>query len=191
MNLIVDLYAKVVVAVFGFVAPTVTLLVGVLSERIKSIRDSKKKFESQSESINNALLEEFNASLKSLSTDVARDLMPSLLKSIKKAQHDYKKRIVRLNRELRFLNIKKRIFWIFMFLFIALLLIALYYYFTDVDCNYNYLTFYGVPIVPSLPLLLSNIAFLWAISRIWKLAKIVLEHKYTEATTPTNIKQNE
>jgi hypothetical protein len=188
---IVDLYAKTVIAVLGFIAPTVTLLLPILGSKISDIRSGILDRESLSVNISEDIKSQYQGALGQMPEGkVKTDFIASIDKDCKKATKKFTKIIKGFKWKLWALNLKVQIMHIFISLALSLIFIAAYYaskchvgYFSCLTFNENTTLLYRC-----LALGLSCLSFGWALLRLWFLICIVVEYKTEQAALNTSIK---
>jgi len=185
---IVDLYAKTVIAVLGFIAPTVTLLLPILGGKISVIRAGIIDKERVTEQIRNGIKDQYKASLDQMPEGpLKKQFKESVDKDCEKSTKDFDKSIKKLKRNLRILTLKMQIKHIFISLLLSIGLIAAYYvskyHVYGVTFNQHTTLLYR-----TLSLSISFIFFSYALWRLWTLVCIVVEHKTEEAALNTTIK---
>lgn len=186
---IVDLYAKSVIAVLGFIAPTVTLLLPILGGKISDIRTGIIDRESLSANISEGIKSQYEGATKNMPNGTVKEkFIESIDKECEKATKTFKKSIDKFKRKLWGLNLKVQIIHIFISLVFSLLFIATYYAskfhtFRCLDLNQNTTLLFRI-----LSLGLSLLSFSWALWRLWSLICIVVEYKTEQAALNTSIK---
>lgn len=126
MNAIVDIYVKLIIAVLGFVAPTVTLLFPVFFKGITNLRKELETQEAQFEELIKFELEKLDASLANLKgfKVEAKKIKEKYKKGRIKAQT---KAITALSRNLHYFQLKEQIKWIFIPLFLSLVYVMFFF----------------------------------------------------------------
>lgn len=126
MTTVVDIYIKLIIAVLGFVAPTVTLLFPVFFKGITIIKEKLLVQENQFEELIQTELATIDTSLASVETlgllD-AKTIREKFKKDRIKRQHQATND---LSRSLYYFELKEQIKWIFVPLFLALVYVMLY-----------------------------------------------------------------
>lgn len=125
MTAVVDIYIKLILAVLGFVAPTVTLLFPVFFKGIAIIKERLVIQESQFETLIQKELETIDNSLSSIETlgVDAKKIKSDFKKKRKSKQHQA---TYILSRSLHYFELKKQIQWIFIPLFLSLVYVMIY-----------------------------------------------------------------
>ena len=113
MKEIIDIYSKMLVATFGFIGPSFTLLISIFVEAIESARVSH---EQQLKTINSLTRENINNSDK----DIEKEMRSSLKELTKKKK--------KIQSELNLLDPKRQIKRVFIPLIFSLLLLGGYYF---------------------------------------------------------------
>ena len=128
MVTIVDLYAKAVIAVLGFIAPTVTLLLPILGGKISVIRAGIVDRERVSQQIRNGIKAQYQGAIEQMPKGTVRDsFVNSVDKDCAKSTKDFDKSIKKLKRSLRILTLKMQIKHIFISLLLSIVFISIYY----------------------------------------------------------------
>lgn len=125
MVTVVDIYIKLIIAVLGFVAPTVTLLFPVFFKGITIIKDKLVIQENQFEELIKRELETIDSSLakvETLGVDAAKIKEDFKRDRINK-QHQATNK---LRRNLYYFELKEQIKWIFVPLFLSLVYVMIY-----------------------------------------------------------------
>lgn len=113
MKEIIDIYSKMLVATFGFIGPSFTLLISIFVEALESARISH---EQQLKTINSLTRENINNSDK----DIEKEMKNSLKELTKKKKT--------IQKELNLLNPKRQIKRVFIPLVFSLISLAGYYF---------------------------------------------------------------
>ena len=119
MKEIIDIYSKILVATFGFIGPSFTLLISIFVEAIESSRISHEK---QLKTINSLTREKINDADKNIEEEM-RNSLKELKKQKKKTQ-----------TELNLLNPKRQIKRVFIPLVFSLILLGGYYFQQTIHC---------------------------------------------------------
>ena len=131
METIIDIYIKLILAVLGFIAPTVTLLFPIF---FKGIAIIKEKLLIQEEQFERLTQEEFGK------IDESFEKVEALGMNTSKVKEKFKKErtklqhvaIIGLRRSLYYFELKSQIKWIFIPLFISLVYVMIY---SIIKCN--------------------------------------------------------
>ena len=131
METIIDIYIKLILAVLGFIAPTVTLLFPIFFKGIAIIKEKLLIQEAQFERLTQEEFERIDESFKNaeaLGVDTSK-LKEKFKKDRTRLQHAA---IVGLRRSLYYFELKSQIKWIFIPLFISLVYVMIY---SIIKCN--------------------------------------------------------
>jgi len=175
---IVYLYTQLVIAILGFVAPIVTLLLPVLGDKITIIRTLIKEQERQVEIVKQSIKDQYTTVLNNAPhAEIKKDIDISVGKHIKRSTKSFDSSLSTLKRSLRHCHLKRQIIHIFASLVLALFFIVCYYVlkfqlYLSLDVNENTGRLYRVIAIG-----LSVIAFAYSIYRLWTLILVVIEHK--------------
>lgn len=167
-----------IIAVLGFIAPTVTLLLPILGGRINLIRSSILEQERNSENIRRSILEEYKLVVSSVSdVKLGKSLSDAAEQYSKSATKTFDRDISVLKRKLRRLDLKMQIKHIFISLILSLFFIAWYYFFKVKPCGSLGCYKPTLQLYRCSSLILSGISFTYAIWRLWTLICVVVEHR--------------
>lgn len=188
LEYIVDIYVKIVIAVFGFIAPSVTLLMPIFSSKIS---DTKKRIVEQKEvtnTIKNQLRNEYTKSIEALKDNTLKNELEKTIDTyLKSRTKKFEDDIKDLEGDLKSLNLKIRIRDIFGLLILTLLFIMIAHLLTP-KFDYKNFTYDDKIFIISIILQIISISlFIWALSKIWKSVCIVVEHNITNDVTSDGI----
>lgn len=157
MKEIVDIYVKIIIALFGFVAPSFALLISIFIEGIE-----KKRIKQEEE-------------IKQLETLISKDInnpssgLESAMKSsLKKLTRQKKKSTAELN----LLNPKRQVTRMFLPLLLSLGCISIYYFeksgmYPDIDSFY----------IKLITILISTLPLSYATFVLWQLFGLIIDTK--------------
>jgi hypothetical protein len=157
MKDIIDIYTKIVVATFGFIGPSFTLLISIFIEAIEMARI---KHEQQLKTINSLTRGNINDPDK----DIEKEMKSSLV--------ELKKQKVKIQRDLNLLNPKRQIRRVFIPLILSLVFIGLYYFQHTTYCPIEN-TFCAKLVW----LLASGLLFLYCLFVLYQILYMVIESK--------------
>ena len=163
MKEIVDLYSRIVIGVFGFVAPAITLLIGVFANGIDSHR--KKKVD-KVKHLDDMMQDSHN---KIQGHPKNNDL--TLLQLLRK--HGKQKNT--LKREINLLSPKRQVIRVFGSLILSLTLIAVYDVLVIYNFNNGIFTLKGVVLATSLSL------FTYSLFCLWQIFCIIIDLKHIDS----------
>lgn len=169
MKELIDIYAKILVATFGFIGPSFTLLISIF---VESIQKSRIIYEQQIKTFD--VLTEA-ASIKSLNLEDAKALKFSLKQT--------KKQKEKAQKELNLLNPKRQIRRVFLPLILSLVFIGIYYYEHTKYCDFVN------PFVSNLIywLIISAICFLYSLFVLRQILETVIEAKQNVLKEKTDV----
>lgn len=181
MVALVDIYIRLIIAVLGFIAPTVTLLLPVLGARIGELKKVLIEQEGVLENIKSELRKEYSAALEQITNQALRSRLQSTTEGyISENTITLTKTIEDKKKQLEFLNLKKQIKVIFGSLILSLVSVMVYelikvnlYGCFGLGADARLLLSLGV-------LLISLILFTVAIIVLWKLVCIIIDVRYNE-----------
>lgn len=153
----VEVYTKVVIASFGFVAPSFTILISIFLEGIERQR---KKYEEEIVQTNRLIKEAV------ANADTTDD---SISKTIKKSNERLRKQKKSATRRLNLLNPKRQVVRVFLILGLSILFIILYYWAKEFFCNKIWVS--TVCIVSSI------VVFIYSWYILWQLFCTIIETK--------------
>lgn len=167
MKEIIDIYTKIVVATFGFIGPSFTLLISIFIEAIEMARI---KHEQQLKTINSLTRENINNPDK----DIEKE-MKSSLKELKKEK-------TKTQRELNLLSPKRQIKRVFIPLVLSLIFISLFYFEQTPYCPienkfYSKLTW----------LIASGFLFAYCLYVLWQILYMVIDAKQALIKEKTDV----
>lgn len=125
MTTVVDIYLKLIIAVLGFVAPTVTLLFPVFFKGIAILKEKLMTQEAQFELLMKKELEDIDKSFEAvekLGVDSKKLKKTFKKERLRKQQHATNQ----LSRSLYYFELKQQIKWIFIPLFLSLVYVMIY-----------------------------------------------------------------
>ncbi|QYJ67729.1 hypothetical protein [Flavobacterium litorale] len=160
MKEIIEIYSKIIVATFGFIGPSFTLLISIF---IESIEKSRAKNEQQLKTI------------ESLYADLYKNReerdMEEEMKKILKKNKTHKKQIM---KELNLLNPRRQIKRVFIPLILSIIFIAIYYFARTKYCN---LENSNLSLLKILVLAISGVCFAYCLFVLWQILNMVIEAK--------------
>jgi len=172
MNEIIDIYSKIVVATFGFIGPSFTLLISIFIEAIEKARIKNDQQLSTIETLYDDLYNQKEGK------DMEKEM-----KLILKKNSSYKKEII---KESNLLNPKRQIKRVFLPLIVSLFFISLFYLQKTIYCpiKVNSLS-------KGITLLLSLVSFSYCLFVLWQILNMVIEAKQAliKDKTDTVVKQ--
>ncbi|WP_017496140.1 hypothetical protein [Flavobacterium sp. WG21] len=160
MKEIIEIYSKIVVATFGFIGPSFTLLISIF---IDAIEKARIKNEHELETIKSYYNDLY---LKKGVDDIEKEM-----KDIIKKNEKRKKQVI---RELNLLNPKRQIKRVFIPLILSLVFISVYYF---ARTNYCQLDLPFVIILKCLAIIISGICFGYSLFALWQILNMVIEAK--------------
>lgn len=169
MKELIDIYAKILVATFGFIGPSFTLLISIFVEPLEK---SRIIYEQQIKTLDILTI---NANQKSLDPKDKKELQKSLKQTKKQ-----KKKVL---KELNLLNPRRQIRHVFIPLIFSLIFICIYYYQHTRYCDFvnpfktNLLCW----------LIISVICFLYCLFVLRQILETVIEAKQNIVKQETDI----
>ena len=125
---VVDIYTKLVIAVFGFIAPTITILLPILEKRIKGVSALLQIQEDTLVSIQKDLNSKYIEKFAGIEDQKLKEvLVKQLEKYNDKSLKVFNGQIKETKKKLKYLNLKHQIKTIIGLLFLALAFICLYH----------------------------------------------------------------
>lgn len=182
----VDVYAKLLVAVLGFVAPTITLLLPLLGDRLKSLQhklETEKSNLNKQKDSNTQIIEEAISKFPEATRETYR---AALSKAETVSETDLKKSIASVEIQISELKLKKQVKKVFLLLFASLGLVMLYHI-----KQIEFINFKGCHLLDISPLYLSLslLMFTFAIDILWRLVCVIIEIKEVPESIPSKIEQ--
>lgn len=168
MKEIIDIYSKIVVATFGFIGPSFTLLISIF---IEAIEKARIKSEQQLKT------------LQSLYQDLNNKDGADIEKEFKKILKENTKHKRQIQNESNLLNPKRQIKRVFIPLILSLILIGLYYFINTEHCTFNDSWEYILKIIS---LVLSGICFLYCLFVLWQILNMVIDSKQASIKDKTD-----
>ncbi|KRB55908.1 hypothetical protein [Flavobacterium sp. Root186] len=159
MKEIIEIYSKIVVATFGFIGPSFTLLISIF---IDAIEKARIKNDQQLETIK-SLYDDAYVKNK----DNIEEEMTKIIKENKK----HKKQII---KESNLLNPKRQIKRVFIPLILSLFFISLYYF---ARTNYCLLDLPFIIVLKCVAIIISGICFSYCLFALWQILNMVIEAK--------------
>ncbi|MFN8698507.1 MAG: hypothetical protein ACK500_03185 [Flavobacteriales bacterium] len=177
MDVVVDTYARVLIAILGFIAPTVTLIWSFLQDGIRLYEKRIREEESNLELISKdyqSMKEAISKSLSSNDENFQRKLND--LFNPEEDRKNAKHRIEKLNKIIYRLNIKYQIKYVFSFLLLSLsFAMCLQYCIGEFGLRVLKIPYYYL-YISAFSILSVLFAFL-AVKRIWEFLCLIIETK--------------
>lgn len=188
MREIVDIYARVLIAVLGFVAPTVTLLMPILGDRIKVLKTQLEiRRRTLSEIISNNM-SAYREALEKIPVNLRESLMTAIRNNEDFTNLEFRKSIKIVETQLRSLNLKVQVKRIFLFLALSIVFVMLYH----APALYSIVVYEAIIILECWYLLISLIFFILAIRLLWALIRIIIDlRSNSDLLDSSNIINNE
>ena len=163
MRDIVDLYARIVIGILGFVAPAITLLIGVFADGIDVHR---KKNVAKARQLDN-LMEESHKQIKGQS----KEKVSHLFEAIKK--HGRQK--AKVQRDINLLSPKRQVVRVFGSLIFSLGMVLVYdfivYYHPSSDIT-----------IPEIVVLnVSILSFIYSLICLWQIFSLIIDIKHIDS----------
>lgn len=163
MKEIVDLYSRIVIGVFGFVAPAITLLIGVFADGIDLHR--KKKVDKVKHL--DDMMQDSHNKIKEHSKNKDTNLLQILRRHGK--QKDT------LKREINLLSPKRQVIRVFGSLILSLTMIAVYEVLVIYNFNSSFFTLKALVLASSLSL------FTYSLFCLWQIFCIIIDLKHIDS----------
>ncbi len=157
MKEVIEIYIKIIIAVFGFVAPSFTLLISIYIEGIE-----KKRIKQEEE------IKQLERLIKNNLANNSADLEGEMKSNLK--QLEVKKR--ESTHELNLLNPKRQVIRMFLPLLFSLICIILYY--VERSNIYTYLNVFSIKCIT---ISISVMFFSYALFVLWQLFDLIIETK--------------
>jgi hypothetical protein len=159
---IIDLYSRVIIGILGFVAPAITLLIGVFADGIDFHR--KKKVDKVRHLMD--LMQDSHDKIKGQPKEKANHLRQSI------KRHDEQKST--LQKEINLLSPKRQVIRVFGSLILSLLFIVVY----DILVIYHFPN--GFLTIKSGVLLISLLSFTYSLYCLWQIFCIIIDLKHID-----------
>jgi len=191
LQYILDIYVRLIIAVFGFIAPAVTLLMPILSGKISEFRRLIEEEQEVSKQISNSLIEEYKSSLSSVPDSALKEeLNRTVKKHVASRTKQFNVNLRKLEKNTKRLNLKWQIKNIFGFLILSLIFVMIAHSTVD-DFKYKEAAIDKWFYISIGSLILSVSAFAYALFRIWTLICIVVNHNFDKASVSSDSRANE
>ena len=164
MKDIIDLYSRIVIAILGFVAPAITLLIGVFADGID--RHRKKKVAKVKHL--DSLMEESHKKIKGQSTEKASHLVEAI------KNHDKQK--TKVQRDIKLLSPKWQVFRVFGSLLLSIGLILVYDF-----LKLPFFNQYNLHNLKLALLVISFFSFIHSLVALWQIFSLIIDLKHIDS----------
>ncbi|MEC4049574.1 hypothetical protein OX284_009055 [Flavobacterium sp. SUN046] len=158
MKEIIEIYSKIVVATFGFIGPSFTLLISIFIDAIEKARIKKEQQLETLQSLYDSLYKSRN------NTDIE--------KGMKKILKENAKQKTNIIKETNLLNPKRQIKRVFIPLIMSLFFISLYYYARTSRCIIE-----NIDALKIIAIILSLCFFAYCLFALWQILNMVIDAK--------------
>ena len=173
MRDIIDLYSRIVIGILGFVAPAITLLIGVFADGIDLHR--KKKVDKVRHL--DDMMQNGHNKIKGQTKDKSSHLIQTIRKHGKQKST--------LQREINLLSPKRQVIRVFGSLILSLVLVALY----DILVVYNFPC--GFFTLKAFALATSLSLFIYSLFCLWQIFCIIIDLKHIDSAEAFGKRKNE
>ena len=176
MILLVDVYTKLIIAVLGFIAPTVTLLLPLLGRRIEILKRQLVIQEMQMQIIQQNAQSQYEQQFSSITDEgLKTQLQKTAEKYAKGKTKEFDKAVRKLKRQITFLDLKTLIQKIFGALIVSLFFVMAYHL-----VKVNLYNCFGLEKCYHLPLSLfllfvSGLFFAYSLIILWEIVCIIVD----------------
>lgn len=185
MATIIDIYIKLILAVLGFIAPTVTLLFPIFFKGIAIMKERLTIQEGQFERLAQEESEKIEEKFQQVE-DLGADVSKVKKKFIKDRTKKQDETINTLRRSLYYFELRSQIKWIFIPLFISLVYVMIY---SIIKCNvFNRFEIHEVKHIGEVIILIHSIIFL--LTSIWVGVRVKI-NKFKEKLSSWEIIRND
>lgn len=167
MKEVIEIYSKIVVATFGFIGPSFTLLISIFIEAIEKARNKKEQ-----------QLKTLQSLYDSLYNKKGEKDMEKEMKKLLKVNAEQKKEII---KETNLLDPKRQIKRVFIPLILSLVFISVYYYARTSHCVIE-----DVTTTKFIAILLSGICFTYCLFALMQILNMVIEAKQASIKDKTD-----